>query len=316
MKISANSICPCGSGKKYKKCCGIPGSKGPQTVSSASTAPNASLLDRRIAPSCPEYVPEEPDDEHDESLSDEEMLSVAKMSLLTRMQAFFVGRKEHVKKYKKLRKLHSEVKQSMTEYMDQGRFELKSTRLADSCEIQKSDKPIHGEITDACISLDTEIGAATHFEIHTTKLAPDVECLTEVFIKKNQFRKPDKVALLHAILNSRRSLFQVTGNEPMEAYVYLTDVFTGEEYTVVDIGMSLDVDKGAYIYRRLITMDGLCFGDSPSFPFRKDDRFIHKFIEKHKVNYSPDAELIRLLEIYNYYTTDKNRIRTTIRHMA
>lgn len=47
MKIGRNSLCPCGSGEKYKKCCMTDFSKGPKTMSVNSTNND---LQKRIDP--------------------------------------------------------------------------------------------------------------------------------------------------------------------------------------------------------------------------------------------------------------------------
>ncbi|MCL1845139.1 MAG: hypothetical protein FWF77_04470 [Defluviitaleaceae bacterium] len=249
----------------------------------------------------------------------------ANLNLMHALQSIVVDGLEHVKKYKRLRKIHGEVMQSMVDYWENDKFELefvvdvpvfeqkKSETMSNQREASPGASMISDmekcELLNASFNLSTDIGYVTNMEINVYKFFPNAECLTEVYIRKKRFRKPEKVEMLHAILNSRRSLFQVTGVEPMEARVFLTDVFTGEEYTIVDIGMSLNKQIKGYYYRRLITVGDICFGDGPAFPFGEDDEFIQGFIKKHKANYHPEGEFARLIETYNRYKSDKNRIK-------
>jgi hypothetical protein len=111
------------------------------------------------------------------------------------------------------------------------------------------------------------------------------------------------------MLNSKLGLFEITGTDRKEGYVYLKEVFTGAEYKITDIALSVSMNwDSIYNYTRIITYHDINFGSGLSLTFLKADPFIKDFIQRQKKNYYPTGDLLRLSELYNRYSHDSNRV--------
>jgi hypothetical protein len=288
MKISGNNFCPCGSGDKYKKCCmGKP------------RFPFAMPAKREF-----ELFPPAEEEDFEEEIEQEE----PELNGLYNLQRLILGSKPHIKAYKKLRKIHTEVARSMLAEIDSEKHTLKIEKPPESGGSLKNAMPVN-------VSFDrnTDEGDIAFLEINVYKVAPNVKSLTEIYIEKSRFRKAEKVAMLQNMLNSRRSLYEITETEPFEGLVHLRDVFTGEEIVLTDMAMSMNSNKDIYAYRRLITVGDITFGDCLSAMFDKKDKFIADFIKKHKKNYDKEGELLRFIELYKYQISGKNKVKLQTR---
>jgi hypothetical protein len=347
-KTGWNRLCPCGSGRKYKKCCGRDERLAElekdaleaeikkealkkDTADKNAVEKNAANLDflgkyaakgihdKRIenfekgeinSPDTDAHTPRDYEsvDDFFNSISSSDVLKA-----LLGMQTLILDRKPHIKKYKKIRKLHGEVLGGMMDYYHKGKFEQKidleyvKQVHADA----KTDGVGNVTLFESRFDPNTDEGMEGMAEMLVYKKSPNVSCITEDFINSNRYRKPEKIEFLYSMLNSRLSLFEITDAEPVEGYVYLKDVYTGEEYKITDVSLSLyPVENDIYIYRRIITYDGVCFGTGLNSVFKKSDSFIKKHIAHHKKNYQPHGEYIRFIQLYNEYTNNPDRIHT------
>jgi hypothetical protein len=90
--------------------------------------------------------------------------------------------------------------------------------------------------------------------------------LSEITVLK----KPEKIEFLQSMLDSKLGLFEVTGTDLMEGYAYIKDVFTGVEYTIIDIGLSGQPNfEDFYFYTRIISYHGINFGTGLNLIFTK-----------------------------------------------
>ena len=293
MKISRNAPCPCGSGKKYKRCC------------SSSETPALSIVDRGHKSGHNNEFESECLLEGLEEFLDEPPLQSAYDALLIIQQRFreqTLVKLPHVKKYKLARKMHQEIVDGMLDFYDQGKFEQtvdtnETDQYADDYRTGK--RAI--ELIDCGFDLRTDLGVKTFFDIMIYKPAPNMNCITEVFIAKNRYRKPEKIELLQGMLNSTLGLFEVVKFEKDTAYVTLKHVFTGKKFRIVDIGLSGSTDPDQlYIYTRVIPYYDINFGTGLSLVFPKNDLFIRQFIAEEKKNYRSNGELARLLKLYKH----------------
>jgi hypothetical protein len=112
------------------------------------------------------------------------------------------------------------------------------------------------------------------------------------------------------MLDSHPGLFEVTQTDSDEGYAYLKEVFTGEEYKIVDIGLSGNESYDAYyMYARIIVYDQIAFNSGLNFIFNKTDPFIKKHIAHHRKNYNPNGEFLRFTQVYNRYSKDPDRVK-------
>ena len=282
MKIGRNEPCSCGSGKKYKKCCIF-----------SDNMKNIDLKAKKV-PAIQQNT-EKPDDDVLDML----------YKGLTGFRSLFLNKKPHIKEYRKIRKLHEEVVESMLKYHSDGKFELKITKDF----VPDVSKPSEIKITECHFDFNTREGSQAFGDMIIYKLAPNMNCITEEYINKKRFRKPDKVEFLHAMLASKIGLYEILETDMDNAYVNIRDVFTGEEIMVTDVAMSGNMGPfESYIYTRIITFNGISFNTGLSLAFNKNDPFIKNHIQKYKKDYNKLGEYGRFIELYNRYSTSTDRV--------
>jgi hypothetical protein len=225
------------------------------------------------------------------------------------MRRVFLDKKPHIKEYYKIRKMHSEILSAMVQYYHDGKFEKQmDTNFIPETEPQET-VTIH--LLESSFDLDTKVGAQAFYDIWIYKTASNATCIAEDFIQKHRYRKPEKIEFLHSMLNSNLGLFEVTGTDMKEVYAHLKDVLTGDEYTIVDLGLSSNMadNSDIYIYTRIISHNGINFSSGLNFLFKKTDSFIKNHIQQHKKDFNPNGEFQRFTQLYNHYSQDSNRIR-------
>jgi hypothetical protein len=285
MKPGRYDPCPCGSGKKYKKCCYL-------------TGQNPAVMNLIKSQDFEDY------DDEEEYYGEQEFL----INGLNNLRRFYLDDKPHIKKYYKIRKMHGEIVSAMMQYHDDGKFEKQID--TDIIPKTESTKPVEIDILESNFDLETQVGIQGFYDMVIYKMAPNVTCITDDFIRKNRYRNPEKIEFLHNMLASKLGLFEVTKTDEREGYAYLKDVFTGAEYTIVDIGLSGNPNANvSYLYTRIISHQGINFGSGLHMHFRKTDAFIKNHIQQHKKDFNPKREFLRFNQLYNHYSQDPNRIR-------
>jgi hypothetical protein len=294
MKPGRNDPCPCGSGKKYKKCCYLTG----QTTALKNFMESQDIQDDEAEDF---YVEDDYDEDH---LNKQEAL----FTVMNNLHRLLLGRKPHIKKYHKIRKLHGEIINAMIQYHYDGKFE----KQIDTNVISKTEpeEPLEIHLLESSFDLETREGIQAFFDIWIYKTASNVNCITDDFIRNHRYRKPEKIEFLHSMLDSKLGLFEVTGTDMKEGYAYIKDVFTGAECTIVDIGLSGNPNYDEiYIYTRIISYQGINFGTGLNLVFEKNNNFIKNHIKQQKKNFDPNGEFLRFTQLYNRYSQDSGGIR-------
>jgi len=286
-KPSRNAPCPCGSGKKYKKCC--------------FGKDDATTVERER-----EGIAEAEEREGDEEFQEMMLMAMSNWRRRTLEQ------KPHIKAYKQIRKMHGEIGRSMMDYYDEGKFEQAVDPDYVSPHAGKNSAPKMRELIlyEAEFDPDTREGIQGLVESVIYKTAPNINCITEDFIKKNRYRKPEKIEMLQSMLNSRSGLFEVTAIDTEDGYAFLREVFTGDEYKITDTGISANKNHDEIcLYTRIITYQGISFGTGLSLMFEKTDPFIISFIKREQKKYMPHAEYTRFIELYNRFTKHPSKYK-------
>jgi len=245
-------------------------------------------------------------------IDDEEDLERSRelLRMMTNLRMGFLEYKTHIKEYLKIRKLHSEVIQSMQKFYDSGSFKAKvDSNYVPDDEVVSTGEPRQVILLSADYDFDSDVGVHAFYDTQIYKHAPNINCITEEYLIRGRFKKPDKVEFLRSMLNSVAGLFEVTKVEMYEGYVCLKEVFTGIEYRIIDIAMSgLQNSDDYYIYMRIITHNGISFGTGLNFSFRKNDPFIRRYI-KRTVGKPPSIRGFSMfVELYNQFSKDSKRI--------
>jgi len=281
MNISRNEPCPCGSGRKYKRCC-----------------MNMDEAVEKFDNALEEIVEDMP-------ITKEEML----MNFLSGFQRFFLDSKPHMKEYKKIRKLHGEIIDSMMAYYEDGKFQLQVTKQ----NVDKGKQSNVVRLINSEFNTNTQVGSQGMANMVIYKNSSTTKCITDVFLEKNRFRKPEKIEFLKSMLDSKAGLFEVIKTEATEGYAYLKDVLTGNEFKITDIGLSGSLSfENFYSYMRIITYNGVSFGTGLNLIFKKEDPFIQNWIKENKQKYIEGEETLRFLELYNRYSKNDNGVKMKI----
>ena len=301
-KPGRNDPCPCGSGKKYKRCC-----IGKEEIISSKDESFAAGYGSEEDSTDAAFSE---DSELEEVLGNFDPEEVTRM--FARMRTLMLNDKPHIKEYKKLRGLHSEILGSMMEYFHDGNYKPKTP----TDEQALANAKLCNDEADRYLLLECDFDSGTRegeqglLESIIYPKGANMDCITEVFIEKRRFRKPEKIEFLQCMMDSRAGLFEVTGKDASLGYVELLEVFTGQKYKITDIALSGNQDEGeVYLYTRIITCRGISFSSGLGLMFDKTDPFIDHFIKQEGQNYFPQGEFRRFIETYNHFSQNPNRHR-------
>ena len=235
---------------------------------------------------------------NDDLLSED--LNETMLDFLTNMQEFLLKNKPHIKEYKKIRKLHREIIDSMMNY-----FYNKNSELVIDYNINNEN------VYDINSKFDTstQLGAQALGNVVIYKNASNMNCVTEDYIKNKKYRAQEKIEFLESMLNSEAGLFEVTKTDRKEGQVYVRNVLNNNEYCLTDIGLSSNLsNENFYMYMRVITYHGISFGTGLNLVFDKKDKFIQKWIKENLADFDKKQEIVRFMELYNEYEKNGNRI--------
>lgn len=289
MNIGRNDLCPCGSGKKYKKCCYLQNNN----------------IDTELI-----LKESDVDDFEDDLLSEDFNNQEFLLEFINNLRKFTLDRKSHIKEYYKIRKLHSDIVNTMVLYHESDKFKLK----IDNNYIKSNENSIKNietlHFTETNFNLETREGTQGLYDLLIYKASPNMNCITEDFINSHRYRKPEKIEFLYSMLDSKLGLFEITKTDFDNGYVFFKDVFTDMEYKIVDIALSGSPKyDDFYIYTRLIKYHDIIFSTGLNLIFNKKDSFIKNHINDHKKIYNYDSEFRRFTQLYNYYNNDSKKIK-------
>jgi preprotein translocase subunit Sss1 len=280
MKIGRNDLCPCGSGKKYKKCC-----LGKESALETERQSQHSAGDR-----------------DGKEFFEWEMLA----NMYNNIRSFSLNKKPHIKEYKKIRKLHSEIVDSMIDYHQNDKFEQKIDHTYQ--QNLKTDKTVC--IHELDFDMESDRSVQAFYDMLIYKTSPNLNCITEDYINSKRYRKPEKLEFLQSMLDSKLGLFDIIGKDADEGYAHIRDVLGGSEYTLTDMGLSGDMNSDdLLVYTRIITYHGVSFGTGLSLTFSKNDPFIKSFVKRHKEKYDSFGEYGRFVELYKHFYQTPNKTK-------
>jgi len=229
---------------------------------------------------------------------------------INNMRRLVMNEKQHIKAYQKIRKMHGKIVSAMIEYHDSGKF----TRRIDTDNVPET-KPENIRLLETKFDFNTDEGNQAFYDMMIYKTVLNMNCITEDFIQNHHYKKHEETEFLHSMLDSKLGLFEITGTDMEEGYAYIKDVFTGDEYTIIDIALSGQEKEQYdtyYLYTRIITYRDISFGSGLNLAFNKTDKFIKSHILEHKKDFNPRREFLRFTQLYNHYSkyNDKFKVIT------
>ena len=222
------------------------------------------------------------------------------------LRDFLLKDKPHIKKYKKVRKIHGEIIDSMMRYLESPEYKENIEKQYKEIIKQKNNNIRQ---FDTFFDTSTQLGVQALANVVIYKNIENMNCITEEFLKMNRYPKTEKEEFLKSMLNSKAGLYEIIKTDFEEAQVYLKNVLNGEIIKLIDIGMSGNKNNsGHYLYTRIISYNDINFGTGLSLIFDKKDKVIQKWIKDNKKDYNTKQEIFRFLELYNKYRDDENKI--------
>ena len=226
--------------------------------------------------------------------------------LKNKLRDFLLKDKAHIKKYKKVRKIHGEIIDSMMGYFESPRYKENIEKQYKEIIKQKNNNI---DQLDTFFDTRTQLGIQALVNVVIYKNIENINCITEEFLKTNRYKEKEKAEFLKSMLDSKAGLYEIIKTDFEEAQVYLKNVLNGEITKLTDIGMSGNKNNaGHYFYMRIISYNDINFGTGLNLIFDKKDKFIQKWIKDNKKEYNKKQEIFRFLELYNKYRYDENKI--------
>ena len=152
------------------------------------------------------------DDDDDIGINMSEVL----LQMMSSLRMYGLKRLPHIKEYLRCRKLHEEVVESMQNYHDNGHFErtFDTSYVPEGmagCGAGRNADTIH--LLQANFDLESNVGIHAFFDMLIYKHMPNANSITEEYLSKNRFRKPEKVEFLRSMQSSVPGLFEVTDKD-------------------------------------------------------------------------------------------------------
>jgi len=224
------------------------------------------------------------------------------LGIMQELRSQALSQHAHIKAYNKARSLHEEILNSMLRFHKKGGFTQKLESFSgeeEFIEISEQEETIFQE---SSFDFDEIPQQKAFMDLMIYKHLPQMNCITEEFLKKKRYKKAEKIQFLESMRDSYLGLFQVQGVDRAEAYVDLRNVLTNEKVRIIDIGLSGDPGgEELYIYTRIIDFQGMTFSTGLNFLFKKDDSFIGEFIKREKRRYNQKDEFRRFIQLYNQF---------------
>ena len=227
--------------------------------------------------------------------------SEERVNFITNLNRMQLNRKPYIKKYNKIRKAHSEIIDSMQDYIFKGKYDTSfyTDEIVSELALELKGKNIElntSNANDLTIFLD----------LYCYKNHKNLPSVTEIYLEKNKFKNPDKIKILNSMNNSFTGLFKVVSADRENGYAYLEDVFTHKRYKIIDISLSSTFNNkrniDIYVYNRIITVDDISFMTGIHCMMTSKNNKLKRFIKKH--NYKKCSDYSRCLLLYEISKTE------------
>lgn len=217
-------------------------------------------------------------------------------TMLINLNKVQLNRKEHIKKYYKLRKLHSEIINSMENYIMDGKYNISEHYDTIYNDIDKEIPELNLDLDFNDIDDRNILNDLFMYKNHSKLIS-----ITEIYLQKNKFRNEEKIKMLNSMKKSYVGLFKVIATDRNNGYIIYEDVFTKKKFKVIDIAMSstlkVDEKRMIYVYNRIITFDDISFGTGIHCMMTSEHKSLNEFIKKHK--YKNCSDFSRCLLLYD-----------------
>ena len=230
-------------------------------------------------------------------------------NMMVGIRKMILKRKKHIKKYYKYRKIHGEVLDSMLNYIYKGKYKYmdKYESILDDLRSETRNPNFEMSLNPNNADDETVITELFCYDNH-----PNIDNLTDIFIKNNKFKNKDKLKMLEAMKNSYVGLFKIIKSDDIDGYLYIEDVFTKKKFKIIDVSLSLNdfskLGKDLYYYNRIITIDDISFSSGIHSIFTSKNTKLMEYIKKHR--YKKVSNFARCIQLYKISKKETNLVIT------
>ncbi|MDD4187967.1 MAG: SEC-C domain-containing protein [Bacilli bacterium] len=197
----------------------------------------------------------------------------------------------HIKEYKKIRNIHSEVLDSMIDYID-NKYPFRGT-------IEKQIHIFENEI-DVKLDLYKEDDTRVYYDLLIYPNDLEITSITEMYLNQKKFRKEEKIIMLNAMKESYVGFFKIISKDYENSYVEIEDIFTKKKFKIIDIALATLTKENVYLYNRVITYNDISFLSGINLSFTFDNPIIKSYIKKYdSTNTNHIEKTLKLFKIYN-----------------
>lgn len=205
---------------------------------------------------------------------------------LINMHSYILSNKEHIKKYRKIRKVHSDIINSMINDIDNGKYNL--------------DVSIYLKDAEVLVGRKIKFKKSNYEDLmnYYGIFMFGKDSIAMVYLENNRYKDSTKIKILNSMINAYTGLFEIKDIDMNNGYVYLEDVIKGKKFKIIDQSMSLnkEVIGRVYIYSRIMEIDNIAFNNC-AMPIYKDNKEINKYISIVKNNDYND--IVKSIALYN-----------------
>ena len=206
-----------------------------------------------------------------------------------------------IKEYYFVKDIHNKIIESMDEYFDKDKYNLKQ-KLSEVGQYLTKELNCEEEQLKYYFEFDND-NMDIFYEVFYYDNHTHLTSITKEYIEKSEFKDIEEKKMLEAMKNSYSSLFQI--NNINDIYIELEDVFTKEKIEIIDTTLTVlsNISKDIYLYSRIINYNNISFIGCTPIIVKKEYDEIKKYIK----NYKKDKNsLARCLELYQI---EKNIIK-------
>lgn len=212
-----------------------------------------------------------------------------------------LSNKPHLQKYLEIRKNTDSISNKMLEYFKEGNYNFDD-------EFSKISKILYEECTyiNENISLNWKDDKDILLDMLLFKNSPNVNCMVSEFLSKKLYKDEEEKRILECMLKSTLSIYKMLKRHD-NGFIEIEDLITKKRIRIVDIAGSLELNKDNYMINRIISYNGISFGNGISLITNSSNREIDNYLKKNINNKSKITVIMELRSIIKRQNSNFNR---------
>jgi hypothetical protein len=154
-----------------------------------------------------------------------------------------------------------------------------------------------GIYRDGTLIFESENDVSAMMDFSIAEKLYNGKSLIDREVESNQNLDEDKYAILEAYRSGYTSLFEVRGSDPAEHTIQLYDLLKDDDKEIIDINLSLSIDKSRLLFFRLVSFKDFAMTSGVNFVFnvKRKDFFLRRYRSELKTRFIIDKSITRFL---------------------